>query len=503
MRTMKSFGWAEIIIRRPSGTVAFLCKVENRNKMEDTDFITLPATLMYHYNPDLQNIITLPQSAIDLNIQSEVTTNVSIQENTNHQTTNKNSNFAQENKEENENFIVESDNLSVNVSAHLNLEISSDIRTSEKGNEISVTLDPTLQTEISLNHDDKNNSIKEQHAVNEVFTDPASLIADKSIYRKDDPHVDPSFLFLQFSPYPDLISKDAPLPLPDDESTNRALTVLDRTPVVDFHKIGLLYVGKNQTRETEIFSNIHGSQGYIEFLSKLGSLIRLKNCKNVYTGGLDTEYDTDGEYAYYWKDDITQVIFHCATLMPTNLVHDPQCSGKKRHIGNDFVTIVFNDSEHEYAFDTIPSHFNFINIVISPHSHQYSSQPFISCLQSSKNDTNNNYNDQNSFFKVTMQRRSDMPEIGPAEFKMVSAAALPAFVRQIALHANIFAQVFLQSGGSRNIEYVSNWNDRLRQIKRLKERILTSTGRNISHDNNVDINTILGLEPVIDFTRYT
>ncbi|CAB5331669.1 unnamed protein product [Rhizophagus irregularis] len=299
-----------------------------------------------------------------------------------------------------------------------------------------------------------------------------------------------------------ILIPDAPRPLPDDESTNRALTVLDHTPVVDFHKIGVLYVGKNQTKEIEILSNIHGSQDYIEFLNKLGSLVRLKNCKKIYTGGLDTEYDTDGEYTYYWKDDITQVIFHCATLMPTNLAHDPQCAGKKRHIGNDFVTIVFNDSDQEYEFDTLPSHFNFINIVISPYSHQYSSQSSISTLQSSRtDDTNKNYN-KNSYFKVTMQRRSDMPEIGPIEFKMVSASALPAFVRQIALHANIFAQVFLQSGGNRNTEYVSNWKDRLRQIKRVKERILSaSTGsNNITYDNHIDI---MGLEPVIDFTRYT
>jgi hypothetical protein len=515
MRTMKSFGWAEIIIRRPSGTAAFLCKVENRNKMEDTDFITLPATLMSHYNPDFQNIINLPQSAIDFKYkQSDVTVNDSTQEKTDDHTIIENTELLlkpQETEEDENSIVVESDNLPVDVSAHLassNLKISSYTGTLEK--DVGISASQTVVSPNEYNHEEsqdknlKNHinissfSVKEQHVVNEVFTDPASLIADKNIYRKDDPHIDPSFLFLQFSPYPDFISKDAPRPLPDDESTNRALTVLDHTPVVDFHKIGVLYVGKNQTKETEILSNIHGSQDYIEFLNNLGNLVRLKNCKNIYTGGLDTEYDTDGEYTYYWKDDITQVIFHCATLMPTNLAHDPQCAGKKRHIGNDFVTIVFNDSDQEYEFDTLPSHFNFINIVISPYSHQFSSQS----LQSSKTDDTNKNHNKNSFFKVIMQRRSDMPEIGPIESKMVSASALPAFVRQIALHANIFAQVFLQSGGNRNTEYVSNWKDRLRQIKRIKERILsTSTGsNNISHDNHIDI---MGLEPVIDFTRYT
>ncbi|CAI2163456.1 15408_t:CDS:2 [Funneliformis geosporum] len=513
IRTMKSFGWAEIIVRRPSGSVAFLCKVENRNKMEDTDFITLPATLMAHYDPDSQNIITLPESAIEFTSEQLETNDSMRGGGVNHHQINAENTYhpskTQETKEDerNGNSSLESDSSSsANDSPHIvssKLETNSNTGSSENDSETNLQADALQGSEnyCDVNQNDNNlnddidespttNSLNEKHVINEIFADPASSIADKNLYRKDDPHINPSFLFLQNSPYPDLISKEAPRPLPEEESTNRALSVLDRTPVVDFHKIGVLYVGKNQTDEIEILSNVHGSQDYIEFLNKLGNLIRLKNCKNVYTGGLDTEYDIDGEYAYYWKDDITQVIFHCATLMPTDLDRDPQCAGKKRHIGNDFVTIVFNNSGQEYAFDTLPSHFNFINIVISPHSHQ---DFFISSLQSSK--TNNN-----SFFKVIMQRRSDMPEIGPiTEFKMVSATALPAFVRQMALHANIFAQVFLQSGGSRNVEYVSNWKDRLRQIKRLKER----TGSNTSHDNQVDMSTVLGLEPVIDFTRYT
>ena len=32
---------------------------------------------------------------------------------------------------------------------------------------------------------------------------------------------------------------------------------------------------------------------------------------------------------------------------------DPGCTSKKMHIGNDFVTIVYNDSEEEVKFGTI------------------------------------------------------------------------------------------------------------------------------------------------------
>ncbi|CAG8567712.1 8513_t:CDS:1 [Dentiscutata erythropus] len=493
IKTMKSLGWAEITIRRPSGTVAFLCKLENRNKSDDVDHITLPATLMAHYDPDSQNVVPLPTSVTEMmSCHSEVITGVSQQETSDVR------------------IVSDEKSLDVEVRKDLKIEEKLTVVKSENGDAeqtISLHTEP-LENHIDQGHVNETQldsssdinktpfttySNQQQHVINEVFTSNLSNEIN-SIYRKDDPHVDPSFLFLQFSPYPDLISKEGPIPLPDDDSTTRALSMLDLTPVVDFYKIGVLYVGKDQTNETDILSNIHGSQDYINFLNNLGTLVRLKNCKHVYTGGLDTEYDSDGKYAYYWEDDITQVIFHCATLMPTDLERDPQCSLKKRHIGNDYVTIVYNDSGHEYAFDTLPSHFNYINIVISPHS-----------LRNQTESTNNN-----SFFKIQMQRRLDMPEIGPiTEFKMVSSEALPAFARQTALHANIFAQVFQKSGGQRNMEYVSNWKDRLRQIKRFKDRIIASSINGNSEKPNssglsdsIESNTVLSLEPVFDFTRY-
>lgn len=38
--------------------------------------------------------------------------------------------------------------------------------------------------------------------------------------------------------------------------------------------------------------------------------------------------------------------------MPTK-DSDPGCNSKKMHIGNDFVTILYNDSEDQVAFGTI------------------------------------------------------------------------------------------------------------------------------------------------------
>jgi hypothetical protein len=47
-----------------------------------------------------------------------------------------------------------------------------------------------------------------------------------------------------------------------------------------------------------------------------------------------------------------QVMFHVPTLMP-NKPNDPACNAKKRHIGNDYVAIVYNNSGEEFDVSTI------------------------------------------------------------------------------------------------------------------------------------------------------
>ncbi|KAG9068153.1 Tuberous sclerosis 2-like protein [Linnemannia hyalina] len=327
--------------------------------------------------------------------------------------------------------------------------------------------------------------------------------------------VDPSFLFMQLTSYPDVMARDVPILLAEDDTTNRALGVLDRTPVVDFHKIGVVYVGKGQSKEGEILGNTHGSSEYTKFLTGLGSLVRLKNAK-IYAGGLDLEMDLDGEYAYSHQDEITQMIFHVATMMP-NYPHDVNFDGKKRHIGNDWVTIVFNDSGADYDFGTISGQFNFMTLVVTPVSmasvsftepasqvsqqqQQEQQQRLASDIAEAVSAEGRDGEEvvlvpttasmgansgqsmiqpfKNVWFQVVMLRRPDMPEIGPlATSKIISATELPRFTRQMALHANIYAQVYYQHLQN-SVEYVSNWQERLRQIKRVKDRLAANAASN-------------------------
>ncbi|GJN87619.1 hypothetical protein Rhopal_000574-T1 [Rhodotorula paludigena] len=287
--------------------------------------------------------------------------------------------------------------------------------------------------------------------------------------------VDPGFFAVQLSAFPHVDMRARPLLVPNDPASQRGVTLLDTIPIVDFHKVGVLYAGRGQTNEIDILANTHGSKAYVEFLTGLGDLVRLKGSRevNIYTGGLDQDNDIDGQWTYCWDDDISQIVFHVATLMPTNLETDPQCTLKKRHIGNDFVKVIFNDSGGEFAFDTLPGDFNFVHIVVQPHTP--AGNPWIGPGMSNNTE----------FFKVSMQCRPGMPEIGPlGTFKMVTGSSLPHVVRQLALHSNIFAQIFLASvgfetarpagvsGQTHKIEYSSNWRKRLQQIKTLKKRIL-------------------------------
>jgi hypothetical protein len=268
----------------------------------------------------------------------------------------------------------------------------------------------------------------------------------------------PSHLLLQLTAsIPQAAETMRPIPLPEDDFMDRAIKSFNRTFTVDGHKVGVIYIGENQTNEVEILSNIQGSRDYTEFLSGLGTLTRLKGAK-FNTQGLDRQMDTDGEYTFCWRDRVTEIVFHVTTQMPTNLDHDPQCIGKKRHIGNDFVNIIFNNSGLPFKFDTFPSEFNYVNIVITPESRA----SFVAKRCRSQADADN------AFYKVQVMSKPGFPEISPAaETKIVSLVALPGLIRLLALNASVFSLVWSNREGG---EHISSWRSRLREINRLRDR---------------------------------
>ncbi|KAI3636495.1 hypothetical protein MIR68_005440 [Amoeboaphelidium protococcarum] len=247
-----------------------------------------------------------------------------------------------------------------------------------------------------------------------------------------------------------------------NDTVDRMISVMDRMFYKDAHKIAVLYVGPGQSSQQEILANSYGSVQYNDFLNNLGAWSFLKDAKsnNVFTGGLDTSEDQlDGKFVITHVDNVQQCVFHVATLMPTNTDSDPQLVSKKRHIGNDFVRIVWDYSgTDKFDLDTVSGQFNFVNIIIRP--------------------TN-----KSGCFKVQLQKRSDMPAFSPlCEEKIFTKLPdLVSFVRHIAIQANIFAQVCLQllgvglsrnSSNNKRLEYIDSRVERLRLIR----RIINSSG---------------------------
>ncbi|KAI5862878.1 hypothetical protein GGS23DRAFT_569876 [Durotheca rogersii] len=298
------------------------------------------------------------------------------------------------------------------------------------------------------------------YTIRELFRPPPAHQTSDSAKGSHPPanSVLPNHLLVQLlSSMPQGSDLSRPIPLPNDDAVDRAIRMFDHNSTVDGHKVGVIYVGENQTTEAEILPNVTGSGDYVEFLNGLGTLTKLK-AATFNTQGLDRQYDTDGQYTFCWRDRVTEMVFHVTTQMPTNLDHDPLSTLKKRHIGNDFVNIIFNDSGLPFRFDTFPSEFNFVNIVITPESRA----SFVATRQRTPKDV------EQSFYKVRVMSKPGFPEISPAsETKIVSLRALPEFIRLLALNASVFSLVWAHREGG---EHISSWRNRLREIRRLRDK---------------------------------
>lgn len=267
---------------------------------------------------------------------------------------------------------------------------------------------------------------------------------------------------------------EMPLPIPMDKATNRAIGALDRAPVLDFHKVGIVYVAPGQTSEAEILANSSGSVAYRQFLHSLGSMVRLRGNTEFYTGGLDIHDDMDGKFAIGWRSHIAQIIFHVTTMMPT-LPGDESFASKKRHIGNNFVNIYFDESGREFDFDVVPSQFNFINIVVMP------------TYQQDK-------------WRIRAYHKEDLANgLTAYEVKVVSEENLGLFVRNLALKASQYAAIHTARG-----EYTDNWVYRLQLAQKLKERVIAAKEQQEDHDNDDsdgEEERTIALADGLDFTK--
>ncbi|XP_050570480.1 GTPase-activating Rap/Ran-GAP domain-like protein 3 isoform X32 [Cygnus atratus] len=127
-------------------------------------------------------------------------------------------------------------------------------------------------------------------------------------------------------------------------------------------KFGVLYAKDGQLTDDEMFSNETGSESFQRFLHLLGDTITLKGWTG-YRGGLDTKNDTTGTCSIYTVYQGHEIMFHVSTMLPYSRENKQQVE-RKRHIGNDIVTIVFQEGEESspaFKPSMIRSHFTLIN----------------------------------------------------------------------------------------------------------------------------------------------
>jgi len=262
--------------------------------------------------------------------------------------------------------------------------------------------------------------------------------------------ISPQFLFLQLYQAAGLPTNytEKPLLLPATKSIESSLRNLDRIFCYETHKVGVLYVGPGQQNdEKAILSNQYGSSRYSTFLSGLGTLLDITTTdqSQVFLGGLDPR--DDGQFHYVWQDDAMQVVYHAATLMPST-ESDTQFNKKKRHIGNDYVAIVYNDSGGAYTMGTVKGQFIYAHIIVEPLDFG-SNRISVVCKQ---------------------ELEGELGHLSTS--RIVSDPNLSRVVRQIALHCNLAAIIFSKSKMTKVDPYASNWLERLRHIKRFKGKVL-------------------------------
>lgn len=252
------------------------------------------------------------------------------------------------------------------------------------------------------------------------------------------------------------VEQDRMLRVPDDPILNRSISTLDRVPNKELQKTGIIYIGPNQNTEEQILNNTKGTYQYNWFLSQMGYFIKLSERRKLfYIGGLEDVID--GEYALVWSDEATQIAFHTVTLFPET----SDLSSKKKHVGNNFVNIFYDESGlPDFNFNIIKSQFTFISIVITPHTTHDS--PKIS-----------------DRYTVKLYRRTGTPGLfSCAHFKILTKHHLARYVRHISQIANALAQKIHEQ---HSLYACSAWGIRCKHLNTIRERVARSQGINSKH----------------------
>ncbi|GJQ65090.1 hypothetical protein Trydic_g7238 [Trypoxylus dichotomus] len=125
------------------------------------------------------------------------------------------------------------------------------------------------------------------------------------------------------------------------QQTEDQLLKLDEQGLTNHYKVGIMYCKAGQQTEEEMYNNEEAGPAFREFLETIGQQVRLQGF-NKYRAGLDNKSDSTGIYSIYSQYQECEIMFHVSTMLPFTPNNRQQLL-RKRHIGNDIVTIVFQE----------------------------------------------------------------------------------------------------------------------------------------------------------------
>ncbi|XP_040188573.1 LOW QUALITY PROTEIN: signal-induced proliferation-associated 1-like protein 1 [Rana temporaria] len=132
-------------------------------------------------------------------------------------------------------------------------------------------------------------------------------------------------------------------------------------------KVGIMYCKAGQSTEEEMYNNESAGPAFEEFLQLLGERVRLKGFEK-YRAQLDTKTDSTGTHSLYTAYKDYEIMFHVSTMLPYTPNNKQQLL-RKRHIGNDIVTIVFQEpGAQPFSPKNIRSHFQHVFVVVRAHN---------------------------------------------------------------------------------------------------------------------------------------
>ncbi|VVC37072.1 Hypothetical protein CINCED_3A010066 [Cinara cedri] len=138
---------------------------------------------------------------------------------------------------------------------------------------------------------------------------------------------------------------------------------LDEQGISHTYKVGVMYCRAGQFTEEHMYNNEEAGLAFYQFMDSIAQRVRLKGF-NKYRAGLDNKTDSTGLYSFYSQFQNCEIMFHVSTMLPFTPNNRQQLL-RKRHIGNDIVTIVFQEpGAQPFSPKNIRSQFQHVFIVV-------------------------------------------------------------------------------------------------------------------------------------------